>query len=427
MSKSEVSTKPEASNSGTTSQQPAGGGGTYTSRAVQLKREASGAGDFQAQEAALAPVQQMKRDASRAGDFQAQEAALTPVQRKGKGSAAGDVHAAAAHGTSGSAGALPHAAQIQRSFGAHDISHIKAHTDQAAAEGSAAMGAEAYASGDRVAFKGAPSLHTAAHEAAHIVQQQAGVQLSGGVGQAGDSYEQQADAVADAVVQGKDASHLLGAPGAAAQNAVQRAVQRKDDKAPNARPANATPAAPPKPIKRVHYSELNTTAAHFQIKYDEFRKATPTVAEAVQKIAAWFQNRLPIGWNPPDEGAESATAPQGSDKGKPPAGEEQGGATPKGAASPEYEGEKIKEEDDVQKLARILRDCALSLRKDPNTRKSNATPKLQKIIEDAIQTAMEPTPLSTSPHMVALIKAKDEFRKAARDAGYEVNSPLENH
>jgi hypothetical protein len=56
---------------------------------------------------------------------------------------------------------------------------------------------------------GAPDLHTAAHEAAHVVQQQAGVQLKGGVGAVGDSYELHADAVADAVVQGKSAEGLL--------------------------------------------------------------------------------------------------------------------------------------------------------------------------------------------------------------------------
>jgi Domain of unknown function (DUF4157) len=51
------------------------------------------------------------------------------------------------------------------------------------------MGATAYATGDRIAFAGAPDLHTTAHEAAHVVQQRAGVSLPGGVGQAGDAYE----------------------------------------------------------------------------------------------------------------------------------------------------------------------------------------------------------------------------------------------
>ncbi len=178
------------------------------------------------------------------GGFEAQSSRLTPapldpIQRKG--GAATDVHAAAAHGISGAGGALPHGAAIQQSFGAYDLSNVTAHTDSVAAEGSAAMGAEAYATGSDIAFAGAPDLHTAAHEAAHVVQQRAGVALSGGVGQAGDAYEQHADKVADAVVAGKSAEPVLaemgggGAGGGEIQRrAVQRAVQRVD--APGAPP-----------------------------------------------------------------------------------------------------------------------------------------------------------------------------------------------
>src|SRR6185436_17252865 len=124
----------------------------------------------------------------------------------------------AAHGTSGSATALPYLDTIQRAFGAHDVSGVKAHADAAASAGSRAMGAEAFATGDHVAFDGAPSLHTAAHEAAHVVQQRAGVHLKGGVGESGDAHERHADAVADRVVAGESAQDLLdrvapGAPG----------------------------------------------------------------------------------------------------------------------------------------------------------------------------------------------------------------------
>ena len=55
------------------------------------------------------------------------------------------------------------------------------------------MGAEAIASGTHVAFAGPPSLFTAAHEAAHVVQQAAGVDIDGGVGRDGDRYERHAD------------------------------------------------------------------------------------------------------------------------------------------------------------------------------------------------------------------------------------------
>ena len=172
-----------------------------------------------------------------------------PVQRAAQAGASdaapGDVHAAAAAGIGGPAGALPFADVIQRSFGAHDLSAIQAHVGGPAAAASAAMGAEAYATGNHVAFSRAPDLHTAAHEAAHVVQQRAGVQLRGGVGEAGDAYEQQADAVADAVVRGETAEHLLGAPDAGATGSAEPGVQhRKPPRGPHG------PAAGDEPVTR---------------------------------------------------------------------------------------------------------------------------------------------------------------------------------
>ena len=163
-------------------------------------------------------------------------ATFAPVQLHGAGrppaqpglTPGGDaqVHAAAARGVAGPAGALPHAETIQRLFGRHDVSCIDSHVGGPAAEATQAMGAEAFATGDHVAFAGEPSLHTAAHEAAHVVQQRGGVQLKGGVGATGDRYELHADQVADAVVRGDSAEGLLdtyasggagGVPGAAVQ------------------------------------------------------------------------------------------------------------------------------------------------------------------------------------------------------------------
>ena len=132
------------------------------------------------------------------------------VQRHGNGQpSAGDVHEAAARGIAEPGSSLPHLDVIQRAFGGHDVSGVKAHVGGAAAAASAAIGADAYATGNDVAFQSAPDLHTAAHEAAHVVQQRAGVQLSDNVGQAGDAYERHADAVADEVVAGRSAESLL--------------------------------------------------------------------------------------------------------------------------------------------------------------------------------------------------------------------------
>ncbi len=120
-----------------------------------------------------------------------------------------DVHSVAERGVSGVGTALPYRETIQKSFGAHDVSGVCAHLGGEAARASQAIDATAYATGSDVAFATSPSLHTAAHEAAHVVQQRAGVQLKGGVGEVGDSYEQHANAVADQVVQGKPAESML--------------------------------------------------------------------------------------------------------------------------------------------------------------------------------------------------------------------------
>ena len=121
-----------------------------------------------------------------------------------------DTHAAAQRGVAGAASTLPYAAQIQRSFGRHDVSGVRAQVGGAATEAATSMGAAAYARGDQIGFGQAPSLRIAAHEAAHVVQQRSGVSVSGGVGAAGDRYEQHADAVADLVVRGQSAEGLLG-------------------------------------------------------------------------------------------------------------------------------------------------------------------------------------------------------------------------
>ncbi len=152
---------------------------------------------------------------------------------QGKGDLGGDVQAEAERGVAGQGERLPHLDQIQRSFGRYDVSGVKAHTDDQAQASAQAIGAQAYATGDQVAFGGGKAdLHTAAHEAAHVVQQRAGVHLAGGVGRAGDPYEQHADKVADAVVAGEPAEYLLSqmaGPGAAKAGASGGPVQMKKE------------------------------------------------------------------------------------------------------------------------------------------------------------------------------------------------------
>ena len=117
---------------------------------------------------------------------------------------------AAVSGLAGSGTTLPYLDRIQRAFGPrNDLSTVRAHLDERSAAASRSIGAAAYTIGDAVAFDGRPDLHTAVHEATHVVQQRRGVSLPGGLGREDDPHEQHANAVADAVVAGHSAALLL--------------------------------------------------------------------------------------------------------------------------------------------------------------------------------------------------------------------------
>jgi len=147
------------------------------------------------------------------------------------------IHESAQRGVATPASPLPHLDLIQRAFGRHDVSGVKAHVGGEAAASTREMGAAAYATGDHVVLGQGADLHTAAHEAAHVVQQRGGVQLKGGVGAEGDAYERHADAVADLVVQGQSAEALLDQRSAShgQSSSPSTAVQRM--------PANQVPPA----------------------------------------------------------------------------------------------------------------------------------------------------------------------------------------
>lgn len=126
-----------------------------------------------------------------------------------------ELMSAAEAGVAGSGQALPHGDVIQQAFGHHDLGGVSAHVGGSAALAAQTLGAQAYATGQALAFAEPPDLHTAAHEAAHAVQQRSGggaqVAARGGFGRPGDSHEQHADAVADAVVDKRSAEALLDA------------------------------------------------------------------------------------------------------------------------------------------------------------------------------------------------------------------------
>ena len=156
---------------------------------------------------------------------------------------AGSVKDTAAAGVEGAGSSLPHLDQIQTSFGRHDVTGVQAHAGGAAASANAEMGSDAYAMGNKVAFGGAPSLHTAAHEAAHVVQQRAGIDVADGVGEEGDEHERHADAVADAVVQGKSAEGLLDLVAGGQDHALEQLLVQHKRPAPIPVDAGAANAA----------------------------------------------------------------------------------------------------------------------------------------------------------------------------------------
>jgi hypothetical protein len=186
----------------------------------------------------------------------------------------------AAAGMSGPGGPLPHLDRIQRSFGRHDVSAVRAHVDGNAAHASEQIGALAYAADGQVAFRGAPDLHLAAHEAAHVVQQQAGVQLHGGVGAAGDVYERQADAVADLVVAGGSAEALLDQRAGGASPA-RGAIQLTQD--PNAQRQSRISVATSVQAYRVTYPDRQRGGLLTQALLTRLRDRRASVADAVAR------------------------------------------------------------------------------------------------------------------------------------------------
>ena len=174
--------------------------------------------------------QAILRDVGIAEDIGRATGPMAPMRKaRGTEGLPDDAHAIAARGAAGGGGTIPHGDAIQAAFGRHDVGGVRAHQGGGASAAAEALGARAYAYGNDVVFDGAPDLHTAAHEAAHVVQQRGGVQLAGGVGAEGDAHERHADAVADRVVRGESAEDLLdeyGGGGGAA--AIQRIPEPAD-------------------------------------------------------------------------------------------------------------------------------------------------------------------------------------------------------
>ena len=164
-------------------------------------------------------VRRIAADPPAAGEPQRLQRATTAHAHADRSPA--DLAAAAAQGVVDARGPLPFGDVIGAAFGRHDVTAVRVAVGGVAAQAAEHLGAHAYATGDTIAFADPPDLRLAAHEAAHVVQQRAGVQLADGLGRAGDDYERHADAVADAVVRGASVESLLDAmPGGTAPAAA---------------------------------------------------------------------------------------------------------------------------------------------------------------------------------------------------------------
>ena len=98
-----------------------------------------------------------------------------------------DPRVQATQGLQGAGAPLPFLDQIQQSFGEYDVSSVSAHRGAATKRASQALGADAFALGEQIALGDADDLFTAAHEAAHVVQQRAGAAGGDPVGAPGST------------------------------------------------------------------------------------------------------------------------------------------------------------------------------------------------------------------------------------------------
>lgn len=147
------------------------------------------------------------------GGYSAQASALSPMggvlslsRQPGAAGLPGDAASTAVAGLSGSSSAIPYRAEMESRFGA-DFSSVQAYSGSAAGAACDALGANAYAVGDKVAFgSSSPDRGLVAHELTHVVQHRAsggaGAVASGAVSTRGSAAEREADAVESAVRSG---------------------------------------------------------------------------------------------------------------------------------------------------------------------------------------------------------------------------------
>lgn len=133
-----------------------------------------------------------------------------------------DIEQRAAAGVASGGGAVPYASKMESAFGT-SFAGVKAHTGPEAQMACDSIGAQAYASGNSVAFKtDGPSESLVAHELTHVLQQRAGVQRKGAA--ESSSLEAEADAVGARVAAGESVADVTSkySGGSSGSGAVQR-------------------------------------------------------------------------------------------------------------------------------------------------------------------------------------------------------------
>ncbi|MFN3200144.1 MAG: SH3 domain-containing protein [Bradymonadia bacterium] len=111
--------------------------------------------------------------------------------------------------TRGNGRSLPFVDLIQEAFGKFDVREIESFVGPAATMACQRLQANAFASAGMAVFNGTPDLRTAVHEALHALFQRSGVGPESGRGQRADTFEAQAERVAQAVVEGGNAEALI--------------------------------------------------------------------------------------------------------------------------------------------------------------------------------------------------------------------------
>lgn len=191
---------------------------------------------------------------------------------------------------------IPFQDEIERSFGgSHSLGDVQALSGPSIASTASDLGAIAFTQGNVMGFAQEPTLHDAAHEAAHVFQQRAGLPLFEGFA----DHEAHADAVADRVVAGQSAGDLLPS-GGTASTAVQCKKESGNGAAPTVpqpTPSDGLHAADPKVVAELEARMKQANDLQSAIELAKWGAAllpamSPAWAKTAEAMAAAANSQL---------------------------------------------------------------------------------------------------------------------------------------